>query len=243
MGYLAKMTLGLALMAAGLTAAEYGLYHLIDAGSCISNGDFLSDLSCFDNAGTWYEAIPVGLAIGGLGLLLFAMRGAPPDAPLGTRTIGAGVVGWAAALCASGFTLIWAVAGPDVDPSENAKLPGILLGAALIPVGLYPLLRELRTMMEIRNAKLLGATEARPDLEPSLGTPSTPAWTPTPRPPSPTLPTSAPQAPSAGAAPAPGNTPIERLNELARRRDAGEITPEEFERQKADVLGDMTRGL
>jgi Short C-terminal domain len=237
LNYLAKLTVGLALVAAGLTAAEYGLYHLIDAGSCISNGDFLSDLSCFDNAGTWYEAIPVGLAIAGLGLLLFAMRGQPPDAQPGTRTLSAGVVGWAAALCASGFTLIWAVAGPDVDPSESVKLPGILFGAALIPVGLYPLLRDVRSMVEMRNAALLDPAAAAALDQ----TAAAPAWTPTPRPPSVQLPSQPTTA--AASQPAGGNTPIERLNDLARRRDAGEITPEEFERQKGEILNDMTRGL
>src|SRR4051812_46041459 len=101
MTYFGRMTAGLALVAAGLTAVEYALYHLIQAGSCISNGDFLEDTSCFDNAGAWYQAIPIGLAIGALGLLLFAARGAAPDAPPGAHRIRAGIVGWAAGLCAS----------------------------------------------------------------------------------------------------------------------------------------------
>jgi hypothetical protein len=50
--------------------------------------------------------------------------------------------------------------------------------------------------------------------------------------------------PSTAAAPAPSApTPIERLNALARERDSGAITPEEYERRKGEILSDMTRGL
>ena len=49
-------------------------------------------------------------------------------------------------------------------------------------------------------------------------------------------------APAAPPGPT-GGPAIERLNALARDRDAGAITPEEFERQKAAILADLTRGL
>jgi hypothetical protein len=225
------MTAGLALAAAGLTAAEWALYHLILSGTCITNGDFLEDTGCFDTSGTWFKTIPAGLAVAALGLLLFASRGRPPDASASWHGIRAGALGWAAGLAASGFTLVYAVTGPDSDGIKSSvRTAGIVLGAALFPLALAPLWRDFRAIVAARGTSQLASSFAQP--------PPTPAWTPTPRPP-PTA--GAPVPPAAPAAL--GNTAIERLNELARRRDAGEIPPEEFERQKAAILADMTRGL
>ena len=236
MGYLGRMTAGLALGAAGLTAAEWALFQLIQAGSGISNGDFLEDTGCFDNSGTWFLTIPVGLAVAAAGLALFAARGRPPDADGAWQGIRAGSLGWAAGLAASGFTLIWAVAGPHAaDVKSSVKTTGVLLGAALFPLAVYPLWRDLRSIVAARGGNQLARQAPQPA--------PTPAWTPTPRPPpTPTPRASAPPPPPAPTAPA-GGTAIERLNALSRDRDAGAITPEEFERQKAAILADLTRGL
>jgi hypothetical protein len=225
MGYLGRMTAGLAIAAAGLTAVEWALFHLIQAGTCISNGDFLEDTGCFDTAGTWFYTVPVGLAVAAIGLAGFAARGRPPGADPSWRGIRTGALGWAAGLAASGFTLIWAVAGPDAaDVKSSVKTTGVVLGAALFPLAAVPLWRDLRAMVEARGVDGLAATVPQ--------APPAPAWTPTPRP--------APPPPPAAPA---GGTATERLDALAHRRDSGEITPEEFEREKATILADMTRGL
>jgi hypothetical protein len=231
-GYLGKLTAGLALMAAAGTAVEYALYNLIRAFTCLSDLSFISDTACFTNAGTWAYTLPVGLAVGWIGMLVFAARGLPPDAPVSAYRVRAWIVAWAGGLCASGFTLIWAVAGPDAHYTNQAKTVGIVFGGLLFPLGLVPLLRELRAAAMSRAG---GATAAAPvattsvDTSPSLE----PAWQPSPRPDPP---------PAAPAAPA-GSSALERLNTLSRARDAGTISPEEFERQKAEILRAMTRGL
>jgi len=48
----------------------------------------------------------------------------------------------------------------------------------------------------------------------------------------------APPAPAAPAAPVPPGVP-EQIEQLARLRDQGHITPEEFEAKKAELLGRM----
>lgn len=231
MGYLGRMTAGLALGAAGLTAVEWALFHLIQAGSCISNGDFLEDTGCFDTAGTWFLTVPVGLVVAAVGLGLFAARGKPPDADGAWQGIRAGSLGWAAAMAASGFTLIWAVAGPDAaDVKSSVKTTGVLLGVLLFPLAAYPLWRDLRSITAARAGNRLAPSAPESSLEP--------AWTPTPRPP----PRAAPPPPPAIPAPA-GGTALDRLNALSRERDSGAITTEEFEQRKAAILADMTRGL
>jgi hypothetical protein len=236
-GYLGRTTAGLGLLAAGLTAAEWALFELIKAGNCISNGDFLEDTGCFDKSGTWFVTIPIGLAIAAVGLAVFAARGRPPDADGSWQGIRAGSLGWAAGMAASGFTLIWAVAGPHAaDVKSSVKTTGVLLGAALFPLAVYPLWRDLRSITAARGANQVAPSLPQP--------PPEPAWTPTPRPPPAAPPrATAPPQPAAPAPAPPSGTAIERLNALARDRDAGAITPEEFERQKAAILADMTRGL
>jgi hypothetical protein len=247
--YLVKTSAGLAMLAGGLTAAMYSLYHLIRAGTCLSELKFIEDTSCFDNTGTYFEALPIGLVVAGVGLFLFAGRGAPPDVPTGWRGFRAGPVGWAAVLAASGFTLVWAVAGPDADYSGSAKTVGIVAGVLLIPLAIAPLAKELRAVLAARTGAAAGgvgpaASGYEPiasGYQPPQPAPTQPpAWEPTPRPPAPTLPTARPTArPSGGTT----STGIDRLNELARQRDSGAISPEEFERLKAEVLDDMTKGL
>ena len=232
MGYLGRMTAGLAIAAAGLTAVEWALFHLIQAGTCISNGDFLEDTGCFDTSGTWFLTVPVGIAVTAVGFGIFAARGKPPDADGAWRGIRAGSLAWAAGLAASGFTLIWAVAGPDAaDVKSSVKTTGIVLGAALFPLAVFPLWRDLRSVVAARSANQLAPTAPDSSLEP--------AWTPTPRPAPRAVPPPPPAIPSAPA----GGTALDRLNALARRRDSGELTPEEFEREKAAILADLTRGL
>jgi hypothetical protein len=231
-GYLGRMTAGLALGAAGLTAAEWALFELIKAGNCISNGDFLEDTGCFDNSATWFVTIPIGLALAAIGLGIFAARGRPPDADGSWQGIRGGSLGWAAGMAASGFTLIWAVAGPDAaDVKSSVKTTGVVLGAALFPLAIYPLWRDLRAITAARSANQLAPTV--PEAPPA------PAWTPSP----PFAPRATPPAPARPpGAPARG-TAIDRLGALAHERDSGAITPEEFERRKAAILADLTRGL
>jgi hypothetical protein len=173
-----------------------------------------------------------------VGFAAFAGRGRPSDADGAWQGIRAGSLAWAAGLAASGFTLIWAVAGPDAaDVESSVKTTGVVLGALLFPLAVYPLWRDLRSIAAARAGNQL----APDDMPLPATTTTTPAWTPTPRPPATPAPRAVPPPPP--AAPAAGGTAIERLNALSRDRDAGAISPEEFERRKAEILADMTRGL
>jgi putative oligomerization/nucleic acid binding protein len=243
MRYLVRMSAGLALLAAGLTAVEYALYHLVQAGTCITRGDFLTDnAGCITDSGSWAELLPPGGVVALVGTALFAARGAPPDAPASVRRLSAGVVAWSAGLAASGATMIYAVTGPDSMTKASARGGAIAGGCALIAIGLLPLLRELFLMARARTTAEAEALAPSTSYDrPWTPTPAPQqSWTPTPPPARP--PTASP--PPAAPAPAPsGGSAIERLNALARQRDSGAISTEEFERLKAEVLSDMTRGL
>ncbi len=52
-------------------------------------------------------------------------------------------------------------------------------------------------------------------------------------------PTVAPPAPAQGASPDPGSSVPDQIEQLAELRDAGHITPEEYEAKKAELLGRM----
>jgi putative oligomerization/nucleic acid binding protein len=237
--YLLRLSAGLAVFAAGLTAVEYALFHLMEAGVCLSRtSDFVVDVGCFDKAGTWYRTIPAGLGVAFLGLLLFGGRGLPDDAPgTGARKLSMGVVAWSGGFLATATMLILAAAGPNPLDTQWAKRAALAAAIVMVPFGLVPLVRELRSL-----------AAARPTPGPEPWAPAEPApepaWTPTAAPPrAQAPPPSAPPQPQAPP-PAPAGSPaIERLNALARQRDSGAISSEEFERGKAEILADMSRGL
>jgi hypothetical protein len=244
MGYTARTSAGLALLAAGLTVVEYALFNLIHAGACLSNNDFTAVGGCFDGMPRWYRLIPVGLAFGILGLLLFRIRGTPPADPdpdpdpgresetgAATGKLGTGVVAWSAAFVATSAMLAFAGAGPNPVDGTSARRGAIAAAIVLLAVGLVPLLQAVR-----------GLASPRATADPAgWSPPPGPAWTPSARPQaaSPPVPPSAPRS----AAPAARAPAIERLTALARERDSGAISGEEFERAKAEILAEMSRGL
>jgi hypothetical protein len=168
------------------------------------------------------------------------MRGAPPADPdpdrefgTGTGKLGTGVVAWSAAFVATSAMLAFAGAGPNPVDGTSARRGAIAAAIVLLAVGLVPLLQAVR-----------GLASPRATADPAgWSPPPEPAWTPSARPQgaSSPVPPTAPRPPA--PAPAARAPAIERLTALARERDSGAISGEEFERAKAEILAEMSRGL
>jgi hypothetical protein len=140
-GYLAKLTVGLALFAAAVTAADYAIFHLIQTGTCASGGPYVSARPCPKGTGTLIVSLTVAVFAGLAGLGLFAARGEPPrgddeassSGASGAR-LSAGVLGWSALFISIGVTSLAAVLGHHtVGP--GSKTAGIIIGALFIPMG------------------------------------------------------------------------------------------------------------
>jgi hypothetical protein len=236
MGYWVKAILGLALFLAGLAAFEYGLYELMNIGTCASGGPYVSARPCPE--GTFEKALllPGGFIVGGIGIVVFALRGRRPGASDDAWRASPWLVGWAPLFIGTGVVALVAGLGADGSGAGAAKWTGIFLAAMFIPMGLVPVLWALTGGRSVRRAGGYGAitSQVLRRAEQSSASPPRPVW-PTPPPAAPSPPT----RPAAAAAADAGGDPVERLRKLGELRDAGVLSPSEFEAAKSRILAEL----
>jgi hypothetical protein len=220
--YWIKAALGLVLFVGGLAAFEYGLYHLMQVGTCASGGPYLSARVCPDTAGKYALMLPGGIIGGLIGLGLFIGRGKPPSG--GERRIGGGTIGlfaWCALFIGTGLVCLYAALGGD--PGPGAKSAGIFIGALFIPMGLIPAIIAVLGRRSFGRMK----NNVAPGLE-ALRAART-AYRPT----------AFSAAPASPATPAAAGDPVERLRRLGELRATGVLSPAEFEAAKARILAEL----
>jgi hypothetical protein len=247
MGYWIKAILGLALFLAGLAAMEYAVWELMSIGTCASGGPYVSARECPEGTVGKALLIPAGLIVGGIGIVVFALRGQRPGAADDARRLSAIVLGWSALFLATGITILVGGFSSDAPDADNAKLTGIIIAAFFIPMGLVPLRwivgrSKLRrgynaiTSQFLQNAQGTYAATPHP-VGPPRSAPPPPPAPPTPPapargPPPPTPPRPSPAADVTG-------DPVERLRKLGELRDSGVLTPSEFDAAKSRILAEL----
>src|SRR3954462_5893852 len=90
MSYWVRAILGLALLAAGLGGFLYGLYELMNIGTCASGGPYVSARPCPEGTEAKALLLPGGLILGMVGGIVFALRGGPLGGGGGGAGAGAG---------------------------------------------------------------------------------------------------------------------------------------------------------
>jgi hypothetical protein len=75
MSYAAKTFTGLALMIAGVGGLGYGIYRVVDIGTCASGGPYVSARPCPSNTGLFIAMITAGVFVFLIGGWVFAVRG------------------------------------------------------------------------------------------------------------------------------------------------------------------------
>lgn len=249
MGYWVKAVLGLALFLAGLAAMEYAVWELMSIGTCASGGPYVSARECPEGTVGKALLIPAGLIVGGIGIVVFALRGQRPGAADDARRLSAIVLGWSALFLATGVVILVGGFSSDAPDAGNAKLTGIIIAAVFIPMGLVPLRwivgrSALRRRYNAITSQFLQSAEGMPAAAP--GPVGPPRSAPPPGPVGP--PRSAPPAPPAPPAPTPprpapaadvAGDPVERLRKLGELRDAGVLTRSEFDAAKSRILAEL----
>jgi hypothetical protein len=238
MSYWVKAILGLTLLLSGLAAFEYGLYELMNIGTCASGGPYVSARECPE--GTFGKALllPGGLILAGIGIVVWALRGRRPGAPDGAWRASAWLVGWSPLFIGTGVVALVAGLGSDAPDASSAKWVGIFLAAMFIPMGLVPVLWEFTGARRLRRAGgftglTTGALRSVERMSAAPGQPSTAARPPAGAPPAPT-PTPV-QSPAAGLT----GDPVERLRKLGELRDSGVLSPDEFAAAKSRILAEL----
>src|SRR5215208_5689708 len=142
MSYWVKAVLGLALLWGGLAAFGYGLYELMDIGTCASGGPYVSARECPEGTFGTALLLPGGLTVAGVGLVVFALRGRRPGAPEDAWRANGWLVGWAPLFIGTGVTALVAGLGSDGPDADTTKWVGIFLAAMFVPMGLVPVVWE-----------------------------------------------------------------------------------------------------
>jgi hypothetical protein len=220
--YWIKAALGFALFAGGFVSFEYGLYHLMQVGTCASGGPYVSARECPAGTGGYALMLPGGIIGGLIGLAIFAARGKPPSGAerrIGAATIG--LVGWCALFIGTGAVCLYASLGSD--PGPGAKGAGIFVGALFIPMGLIPAIIGVIGRGSSRSINA-GAAPGLAALRSARA-----AYTPTAFNAAPVTPTPPPVQ----------GDPVERLRRLGELRASGALSPAEFDAAKARILAEL----
>jgi len=179
---------------------------------------------------------------------------------------GTGLLVWGVFFTVTALTCLWASYGPDADPGPGAKTGGVIVAVTFLVMGVPALvlfvgawLGEARLRPVLAPATGAGATVPTTSIQGlgSLlsGTPSTPpaparpvAPSPqTPPPPTPSAPPdpypspwpATPGVDTAPSSPRSVGDPLARLEKLAKLRDAGAISQDEFQSAKTKLLEEL----
>src|SRR5688572_12159866 len=118
----------------------YGLYQLMQTGTCASGGPYVAARQCPAGTERLMLLIPIGIFAVLIGAAFYAGRGKAPgsdrpgDAGLLIVWVWTGIF-WSIAIGC--FIAVW---GPNADPPPDAKLGALIVGFLFVPMGAIGLL-------------------------------------------------------------------------------------------------------
>jgi hypothetical protein len=234
MAYLLKAILGLGLFGGGITLANVKLVQLLETGTCASgNTPYAIRNPCPAGTGTAILLLTAGIFAAVIGAGLFAVRGTPSWSSRRDERVSAFAVTWGIGFTATGATALIAALGDD-SLGQGGELGGIIVGITFLVMGVPALLYAAWSLIAS-----VGSRDERPatttmSLGSGGGTATTGAFggftAPAPRP-----------AVGFGTVPRASTGEgdrIAKLEKLANLRKSGALTEQEFEREKARLLGE-----
>jgi hypothetical protein len=231
MAYLTKAIFGLGLFGGGVALANVKLVQLLETGTCASgNTPYAIRNPCPAGTGTAILLLMAGILAAMIGAGLFAARGMPSWARGRSHRVSTFSLTWGVGFTATGATALIAALGDDAL-GQGGELGGMIVGITFLLMGVPALLYTGWSLIAS-----LGSRDERPiATATSLGSAGG------------TVTTGAFQGfPDAGARPAVGfaaaatgqGDRIAKLQTLADLRKSGALTEQEFEREKARLLGE-----
>jgi hypothetical protein len=220
MRYWILMFAGLLLAGVSVVLFDWGLFHLVRTPSCGSSStSSFSGPPCPPGTGAHILALIGGIFGGLTGIGLFAARGRKGSA---SGSIGLGLIMWCLLFVTAAGSIAYSAYGPGNRHSTGAKTTAIVLGVIFLPLGLGALPLAIGTRRKTRQFVQFSTGGFPTSIVPSYTTPYVrPPATPTPAP-----------APTA-------EDPLEKIAKLGQLRDRGLVTPEEFEKEKKRLLGEI----
>jgi hypothetical protein len=234
MAYLLKAISGLGLFGGGIALANVKLVKLLETGTCASgNTPYAIRHPCPPGTGSAILLLMAGIFAALIGAGLFAARGTPSWAKGREHRVPTFAVLWGTGFTATGAVSLITALGND-SLGQGGQLGGLIVGITFLVMGVPALLFSawsLVASLRSQDERLSMATS----LGSGGGTVSTGAFE--------GFGTPAPQAASGFGTVA--RTPstsegdrIAKLQTLAELRKSGALTEQEFEREKARLLGE-----
>jgi len=213
--YFLRTLIGLGLLCGSITAISYGVFQMLQIGTCASGGPYEIARECPEGTEAVALAIPIGIFVmlGGAGL--YAIRGAPPGSEKRGDPALSMLILWSGLFLGIGFACFWGVWGPNANPGPGGELGGLIVGFLFIPMGAIPLFALLgakkgkeKVSARLKLAEAMQVQPAKPKSSPGFERPTTAA--------------------SSGK--------LAELERLQRLREQGAIDEAEFAHLKGEVI-------
>jgi hypothetical protein len=128
MRYVVRTFVGMFGFAFCWVVVGYGVYQMLQIGTCASGGPYVSARQCPDGIGGLFLALPGGI----IGLFvaagIYLTRGTPPGASSPPDNGGIVIWFWTGifwSLAIGSFLAVW---GPDAEPGPGGALGGLIVG-------------------------------------------------------------------------------------------------------------------
>ena len=216
MRYVVRTVLGLGLLAMCWVIFGYGIYQLLQIGTCASGGPYEIARPCPDGTAKLGMMLPAAFILAFAGAGLYATRGKAPGSDRPPRGGLVVVFFWTGIFWSFAIGCFLGVWGPEANAGPDAKLGGLIVGFLFTPMGALGLLG----VKEGRRKKKHGG-------QISTGETSVP--------PGPSFP-GAKRAAKALRSRLPSEDSVDKLERLTRLRDRGSLTQEEFETLKGQIV-------
>jgi len=235
MAYLLKSITGLGLFGGGIALANVKLVNLLETGTCASgNTPYAIRNPCPPGTGGAILLLMAGIFAAVIGAGLFAARGTPSWAKNSPQRVSTFAVTWGIGFTATGAVSLLTALGND-SLGQGGELGGLIVGITFLVMGIPVLLFALWSLIESLGSRDEGPMSMATSLGAGGGTVSTGAFegfgTPAPQ-----------SAPGFGAVARPASASegdrIAKLQTLAELKKSGALTDQEFEREKARLLGE-----
>jgi hypothetical protein len=241
--YILQTVIGLTLLVGAIVAISYGVYQLLQVGTCASGGPYEIARECPEGTEWLGLAIPIGIFVMLGAAALYATAGPPPGSDKSTGQGGLAIlILWSGLFLGIGFACFWGVWGPNANPGPGGELGGLIVGFLFIPMGLLgaiPMWSVAKSASATKEATGIGvgdtlkmARKARKtdygDLVKQMQEQAAAQGAGSMR--------VADEPPAGEAVVASGGDVVSKLERLQALRESGAIDDAEFERLKAQVM-------
>ncbi len=128
MRYLVCTFLGMTLFAFCWVAVGYGIFQLLQVGTCASGGPYVSARECPDGIGGLMVALSGGIILLFVAAGIYIARGTPPGSARPPENAAVVIWFWTGLFWALAIGCFLAVWGPDANPGPGGETGGLIVG-------------------------------------------------------------------------------------------------------------------